>query len=212
MSKKVIAINMSPRKNWNTAKLLKSAVEGAKSVGAEVEYIDLYDLKFTGCRSCMLCKRKNVEKCKCYWKDDLSPIIDKIFNSDTLFIGTPIYLGRPTSHYFALMERLHFCSLSYDNYSNYFTKKVNVAFFVTMNATLHFYEKMYKEKFENYAKEWNSLNGKVILYPSYNTLQVKDYDRYDMTSFDKEKKKKSNLENFPIDLHNALNIGKELSL
>ena len=60
MSKKVIAINMSPRKNWNTAKLLKSAVEGAKSVGAEVEYIDLYDLKFTGCRSCMLCKRKNV--------------------------------------------------------------------------------------------------------------------------------------------------------
>ena len=43
MSKKVIAINMSPRKNWNTAKLLKSAVEGAKSVGAEVEYIDLYD-------------------------------------------------------------------------------------------------------------------------------------------------------------------------
>ena len=199
MSKKVIAINMSPRKNWNTAKLLKSAVEGAKSVGAEVEYIDLYDLKFTGCRSCMLCKRKNVEKCKCYWKDDLSPIIDKIFNSDTLFIGTPIYLGRPTSHYFALMERLHFCSLSY-------------AFFVTMNATLHFYEKMYKEKFEIYAKEWNSLNGKVILYPSYNTLQVKDYDRYDMTSFDKEKKKKSNLENFPIDLHNALNIGKELSL
>ena len=115
MSKKVIAINMSPRKNWNTAKLLKSAVEGAKSVGAEVEYIDLYDLKFTGCRSCMLCKRKNVEKCKCYWKDDLSPIIDKIFNSDTLFIGTPIYLGRPTSHYFALMERLHFCSLSYDD-------------------------------------------------------------------------------------------------
>lgn len=212
MSKKVIAINMSPRKNWNTAKLLKSAVEGAKSVGAEVEYIDLYDLKFTGCRSCMLCKRKNVEKCKCYWKDDLSPIIDKIFNSDTLFIGTPIYLGRPTSHYFALMERLHFCSLSYDDYSNYFTKKVNVAFFVTMNATLHFYEKMYKEKFEIYAKEWNSLNGKVILYPSYNTLQVKDYDRYDMTSFDKEKKKKSNLENFPIDLHNALNIGKELSL
>lgn len=212
MSKKVIAINMSPRKNWNTAKLLKSAVEGAKSVGAEVEYIDLYDLKFTGCSSCMLCKRKNVEKCKCYWKDDLSPIIDKIFNSDTLFIGTPIYLGRPTSHYFALMERLHFCSLSYDDYSNYFTKKVNVAFFVTMNATLHFYEKMYKEKFENYDKEWNSLNGKVILYPSYNTLQVKDYDRYDMTSFDKEKKKKSNLENFPIDLHNALNIGKELSL
>lgn len=49
---KVLAINCSPRKNWNTAKLLKSALEGAKSTGAEVEYMDLYDYVFTGCRAC----------------------------------------------------------------------------------------------------------------------------------------------------------------
>lgn len=55
---KVLALNCSPRKNWNTAKLLKSALKGAESAGAEVEYIDLYGLNFTGCRSCMLCKRK----------------------------------------------------------------------------------------------------------------------------------------------------------
>lgn len=52
---KAIVLNASPRKNWNTAKLLKSATEGALSAGAEVEYIDLYDLNFTGCRSCMDC-------------------------------------------------------------------------------------------------------------------------------------------------------------
>ena len=94
---KTIILNASPRKNWNTAKLLKSAAEGALSTSAEVEYIDLYDLSFTGCRSCMLCKRKGVERCHCYWKDDLSPIIDKVFSADTLLIGTAIYLGRPTS-------------------------------------------------------------------------------------------------------------------
>lgn len=77
--KKILLLNASPRKNWNTAQILKSAMRGAQTAGAEVEYIDLYDLNFTGCRSCMLCKRKGVERCRCYWKDDLSPIIGKVF-------------------------------------------------------------------------------------------------------------------------------------
>lgn len=118
---KALVLNASPRKTGNTAKLLKSAADGARDVGAEVEYINLYELIFTGCRGCMLCKRKGVERCHCYWKDDLSPIIDKIFHADVLLIGTAIYLGRPTSRYFELLERLHFCSLSYDDYSNYFS-------------------------------------------------------------------------------------------
>jgi len=46
--------------------------------GAETEYFDLYDLNFTGCRSCLLCKRKDGERCKCFWKDDLAPIIEKV--------------------------------------------------------------------------------------------------------------------------------------
>ncbi|MCB6282823.1 flavodoxin family protein [Dorea formicigenerans] len=87
---------------------MKSTAKGAESAGAEVEYIDLYDLNFTGCRSCLLCKRKDVERCHCYWEDELSPIIDKVFSADALFIGTPIYFGRPTSRYFAFMERLLF--------------------------------------------------------------------------------------------------------
>ena len=41
---KVMLLNGSPRKNWNTAQVLKSAQKGAESVGAETEYIDLYEL------------------------------------------------------------------------------------------------------------------------------------------------------------------------
>lgn len=188
---KIVALNCSPRKNWNTAKILKAAIDGAKSVGAEVEYIDLYDLDFTGCRSCLLCKRKDVERCHCYWKDDLSAIIDKVFAADTLFIGTPIYLGRPTSQYFAFMERLHFSSLSYDNYDNYFKGKVNVKFFVTMNASKEYYDKSYKEVFEGYANEFKVLNGDVIVYPCCNTLQVNDYSKFNMNSFSEEKKEEN---------------------
>lgn len=205
-----LVLNASPRKAWNTAKLLKSAAEGAKSAGSEVEYIDLYDLNFTGCRSCMLCKRKGAQRCHCYWKDDLSPIIDKIFRADVLLIGTAIYLGRPTSRYFEVLERLRFCALSYDDYSNYFTGKVNVGLFVSMNATKEYYDKLYKDAFEGYARELQMLNGEACLYPCHDTLQVADYSKYNMAGFDAERKRLSREKNFPKDLENAYQIGQRL--
>ncbi len=205
-----LVLNASPRKAWNTAKLLKSAAEGAKSAGSEVEYIDLYDLNFTGCRSCMLCKRKGAQRCHCYWKDDLSPIIDKIFRADVLLIGTAIYLGRPTSRYFEVLERLHFCSLSYDDYSNYFTGRVNVGLFVSMNASKEFYDRLYKDAFEGYARELQMLNGEVCLCPCHDTLQVADYSKYNMAGFDAERKRLSREKNFPRDLENAYQIGQRL--
>lgn len=205
-----LVLNASPRRAWNTAKLLKSAAEGAKSAGSEVEYIDLYDLNFTGCRSCMLCKRKGAQRCRCYWKDDLSPIIDKVFKADVLLICTAIYLGRPTSRYFEVLERLHFCSLSYDDYSNYFTGKVNVGLFVSMNASKEFYDRLYKEAFEGYANELKMLNGEVCPYPCHDTLQVANYSRYDMASFDADRKRLSREKNFPRDLENAYQIGQRL--
>ena len=55
---KIVAINASPRKTWNTATLVKEAADGAASVGAEVTHFNLYDLeKYTGCVSCFACKR-----------------------------------------------------------------------------------------------------------------------------------------------------------
>ena len=53
---KIIAINGSPRENKNTGTLLKKALEGAESCGAEIEFINLYDLDYKGCISCFACK------------------------------------------------------------------------------------------------------------------------------------------------------------
>lgn len=39
-------INGSPRKNFNTAKMLKEAQRGAQDAGAEVEYVNLYDINY----------------------------------------------------------------------------------------------------------------------------------------------------------------------
>ena len=76
---KVIAINGSPRKKWNTATLLEKALEGAASEGAETELIHLYDLNFKGCTSCFACKLKDGKSYgKCAMKDELTPVLDKI--------------------------------------------------------------------------------------------------------------------------------------
>ena len=70
----VLAINGSPRKNWNTATLLNKALEGAAAQGAQTELIHLYDLNFKGCISCFACKRKDGKSYgKCAYHDDLSP-------------------------------------------------------------------------------------------------------------------------------------------
>ena len=208
---KTIIINASPRKNWNTAQLLKSAQKGAESAGSETEYIDLYDLKFTGCRSCLACKRKGAERCKCYWKDDLSPLIDKITQAQSLIIGSPIYFGEPTAQFRALLERLLFVMLSYDNYSTYFTSKVNVGLIYTMNASGAYVETLIKPMAKNMEGLFRFLNGTVKTYLSCNTTQVADYSKYSMAGFDVEKKKETREKQFPIDLEEAYKMGRELA-
>ena len=191
--------------------MMKEAKKGAESVSAETEYIDLFDLTYTGCRSCLACKRKDVERCKCFWKDDLSPVIDRIFAVDALIIGSPIYLGDITSQVRGLIERLHFCALSYDNYANYFTGKVDVGIILTMNASKTYYDLAYRKKAREVAQCFKALNGSVEVYACCDTLQVTDYSKYNMASFNEEHKKEMRANQFPQDLENAFNLGAKLS-
>ena len=207
---KAILLNASPRKNWNTAQLLKAAQRGAEEAGAETEYIDLYDLNFTGCRSCLACKRKGGERCKCFWPDDLSPLLERVFAADVLLIGSPIYLGDTTSQFHAFMERLHFCMLSYDDYSNYFTGKVNVGVIFTMNMPLALYQLHYKKKLSGQLGAFRALNGKVQVLASCDTLQVNDYSKFNMASFSEAHKRAHHDKQFPLDLEKARQMGKEL--
>ncbi|MBP5717906.1 MAG: flavodoxin family protein [Abditibacteriota bacterium] len=208
---KTIILNASPRKNWNTAQLLKSARKGAESVGAETEYIDLYDLSFTGCRSCMACKRKGGQRCHCFWKDDLSPVLDRVFSADALIIGSPVYLSDTTSQFHAFVERMHFVCLSYDDYHNYFAGKVNAGVIFTMNAPIDVYKRYYEQRLTEQAEQFRMLNGKVMVMPCCDTLQVKDYSKYDMAAFDENHKNEVHNRQFPVDLESAFQMGAALS-
>lgn len=209
---RTIIINASPRKSWNTAQLLKEAQRGAESAGAETEYVDLYDLDFTGCRSCLACKARKAERCKCYWKDDLSPLVGRILGADAVIIGSPIYFGQPTAGFRALWERLAFPVLSYDGMPmSYYDGKLDIGFVWTMNATQEQYEGYVKpalEVTESTAPMF--FHGKAMSYAALDTLQVKDYSKYAMGAFDEKAKKARREGQWPADLAACFEMGAEL--
>lgn len=207
---KTVIVNAGPRKNWNTAKLLNAVKEGSESAGIEAEFVQLYDLVFTGCRSCMICKRKGMTTpCKCYWKDMLMPVIESVYDSDRLFIGSPIYFSEPTGMFRNFLERVCFPPLSYNDYSSNYEGKTNVGIFLTMNVNEEMYTKNYKSIMDQQAAPFRFLKGKTEIFPSYDTLQVSDYSKYEMGSFSEEHKREMNETQFKKDLERAFRIGRE---
>ena len=106
--KKIVAINASPRKGWNTDMIVMEAAKGAESAGEYNKKTDLYKIeKFTGCISCFGCKReKNLGQC--IYKDGLAPVLEEIRKADGLIIGSPNYLGDFSAAFRSLYERLVF--------------------------------------------------------------------------------------------------------
>ncbi len=208
---KVIAVNGSPRKNWNTAILLKQALEGAASGGAEVELINLYEHNYKGCISCFACKRIGGKSYgKCAVKDDLKPVLEKIEEADALVLGSPIYLGMVTGEMRSFLERLIFQYLVYDgNYSNLFKKKIPVGLIYTMNvpeANLDTvgYKQMFLTTVENPLMRTFGETEALFVTDTY---QFDDYSKYETSAFNAEEKAKRRKEVFPRDCKKAYEMG-----
>ncbi len=206
---KAVIVNGSPRKNWNTAQLLKEAQKGAESAGYETEYIDLYDLQYHGCRSCLVCKRRdNTEPWKCCWKDDLSEVLDKILQADRLIIGTPIYYAQPVAEVRSLVTRLAFPAMSYNDHTSLYDGKLEVDVFLTMNVGMQRWEEFYEPRMREYFAPLRYLNGQTHLFPVVDTLQVEDYSLYEMRNFDEAHKKERHETEFPRALECAYKVGQ----
>lgn len=207
---KLLAVNGSPRKDWNTAMLLNSALEGAASKGASTELIHLYDLDYKGCMSCFACKRLGSKSYgKCAVTDDLAPVLKKIEEADALVIGSPIYFGDVTGQLRAFLERLMFQYLLYDEgYSSLFKKKIQTAFIYTMNVNQDRLEKSgYEQKFQSTAMAMEKIFGSVESLFVTDTYQFDDYSKYITTAFDAEAKAKRRREEFPKDCEKAFDMG-----
>lgn len=202
---KTVVINADPKRKGIAAQLMKSAAEGAKSAGAEVEYIDLYKMKLSGCRVCLICKNDE-ETCKCYWKDELSSLIDEIFSSDALLIGVPIFFTNPSSHYMALLERLIFSLVSFKT-GNKFKGNVNVGLFYTMEYPLDYFENSVRPHLKQSEDLLKMLNGKLVIDAFSNISRAERSD----TSQEGINSLKLKEEQLSKDLKKIFNIACELS-
>ena len=210
--KKIILINGSPRKNWNTDILMKKALEGAVSAGAEAEMIYLYDLTFRGCVSCMACKlRKEPRPCRCIQKDDLTAVLDKVHEADAVVLGSPIYFSEATGEMRSFFERFLFQYLNYDDYSKPLSPAKKTALIFTMNAPESMFDEIgYRPLFQRYENWMKLFFGHCETLLSTDTLQVKDYSRYHLAGFDGDAKHLRHETVFPQDCQKAFELGRKL--
>lgn len=208
--KKVIAVNGSPRKNYNTAALLREALRGAADAGAQTQLIHLSDLNFRGCMSCFGCKRLgNPNPTKCCWKDDLSAVLDSIADADALLIGSPIYLFDVTGPTRSFIERLLFPRISYDLVKPPMGKPINCGFIFTQNHPA--------DRSEDFAAIYKAnagvmrvLGGKVEQLVAGETYQFDDYSKYACSRFNEPERRRIRDEEFPKTLAEAYAMGRRL--
>ncbi|BCZ48147.1 flavodoxin [Clostridium gelidum] len=214
---KIYAINGSPRKNKNTATLLQKALDGVKQSvkdqEVETEIINLYDLKYTGCKSCFACKRLGGSSYgKCAIRDDLYEILEKLSQADGLIFGSPVYFGNISGQLQSFLERLFFPYLVYDsNYSSISPKRMQTAFIYTMNVTE---EKMkeigYLSTFNKVEFYLERLFAKPLVMYSNDTYQFDDYSKYKVECFSEEEKAEHRKIQFPLDCEKAFELGVNL--
>lgn len=202
---KIIAINGSPRKGWNTDILLHEAMKGAESAGAETEIINLYDLDFKGCRSCMACNLRDGKSFgRCVWNDDLKTVLAKIDGCGGLILGSPIYWGDITAELRAFIERLLFQYTDFDTGASLYGGKAKVGFMYTMNAPAGCNDELY----DKYAGFLGSHFKYIGTVECSETLQVEDYSKYHLGFFDGDERHKRRETVFPEDCKKAFAPGK----
>ena len=210
MGKKIVAVNASPRKGWNTDTLITEASRGAESAGSIIERFDLFRLeRYTGCISCFGCKKEKF-KGHCICRDALTPVLDAIRESDGLIIGSPNYLSEMTASFRALYERLIFQNLTYNLETPCCNQHpVPVLLIMTSNAP----DTAYLPLVKNYQQTLNRFVGPTEILISGNTLQLKDYSKTDWpwSMFDPEAKQKRHETVFPEECRKAFDMGAKLA-
>lgn len=155
MSKKIIVLNGSPRKNGNTSALIKSFTEGAESKGNIVTKFFLDGMNINRCKGCFG-GGKNPES-PCVQKDDMDKIYPVYKEADIVVLASPLYYWSISGQLKCAFDRLFAVAECDANYAN---PKKDCILLVAAEGngyeeTLHWYENLEKHI------GWKSI-GKVL--------------------------------------------------
>ena len=104
MSKKIVILNGSPRKNGNTSALTKAFREGAESVGCEVTEFFLGGLDINGCKSCF--RGDNSKECPCVQRDGMEQLYPAVRDCDVVILASPLYYWTISGQLKTAIDRL----------------------------------------------------------------------------------------------------------
>ncbi|AKB52595.1 iron-sulfur flavoprotein [Methanosarcina barkeri str. Wiesmoor] len=104
---KVVAFNGSPRKDGNTAALIKHVLAELEKEGIETEVVQIGGKKIHGCTACGKCYEKMDKKCVID-KDIVNECIEKMLEADGIILASPTYFADLTPELKALIDRAGF--------------------------------------------------------------------------------------------------------
>ena len=101
MSKKVLILSGSPRKDGNSDILCNEFMSGAIESGNEVEKIRVAEKKIGFCTGCYACRNTGV----CAIKDDMDEVMQKLIDADVIVLASPVYFYSIDAQLKALIDR-----------------------------------------------------------------------------------------------------------
>lgn len=87
MTKKLLVLVGSPRKEGNSDLLCDEFIKGAKEEGNETKKIYIQDYNLNYCLGCYTCTKTG----KCVHDDNIDEIIDAMVEADVIVLSTPVY-------------------------------------------------------------------------------------------------------------------------
>jgi len=111
--KKILIISGSPKKNGNTAALIKWFCESVDSQVASTEIIRAAQLDGKpGCISCRVCQKK--DDYGCVLKDEVALAVNKMITADIIIMATPLYFFSASAQIKRVFDRM-FSLYKWDN-------------------------------------------------------------------------------------------------
>lgn len=101
MSKKILIISTSLRKDGNSDILADAFDKGAQEAGHSVEHVTLRDKTIGFCKGCLACQKTQ----RCVIHDDANAIVQKMGAAEVIVFATPVYFYDMCGQMKTLLDR-----------------------------------------------------------------------------------------------------------
>jgi multimeric flavodoxin WrbA len=111
---KVAAFNGSPKRDGNTARMLRYALEELEDAGVETELVQVGGRPLRGCLACGKCFERKDRRCV-NSRDAMNGFIETMIGADGILLGSPTYFSDVSSEMKALIDRAGYVSRANGN-------------------------------------------------------------------------------------------------